>query len=174
MKPTVVAELIDHTNSKWIEEKVRECFEEEDAEAILTIPLSERRPPDKLIWRVTKNGKFTVRSAYHLAISKFSKRGTDIPSTSTDNKIWKTLRSINVPPSTRHFLWRACTNALPTKEGLCKRGIDVNPLCEMCGEEVETLKHTLLLCPVAIHSWGQTPIRIDTLVAMSLSLKNFC
>lgn len=169
-----VSDFIDPINVKWIEHRVRECFVEDDANIILATPLSQRRPPDKLVWSATPNGKYTVKSAYHLAVTKLSKRGIDLPSTSTKDTMWKKMWHINTPPSVRHFLWRACSNVLPTKEGLVKRGMQIDPACALCGEGKETTSHIFLQCPIAVHSWGQTPIRIDPSDTQKLNFKNFC
>jgi hypothetical protein len=41
-------------------------FSENEVVAICNIPLSRYNQADKLIWRVTTSGKFSVKSAYHL------------------------------------------------------------------------------------------------------------
>ena len=48
---------------------VDSIFLPHEAKAIKMIPLSVCSPPDKLVWAETTNGKFTVKSAYHLAVS---------------------------------------------------------------------------------------------------------
>lgn len=47
-------------------ELVREVFIEEDVESILSIPTSTTKNWDRKIWHPSPNGKFTVKSAYHL------------------------------------------------------------------------------------------------------------
>ena len=49
-----------------------------EADTIKSIPLSTHLPPNKLIWAVTTNGLFSVRSAYRLAmeISQFDNAGS--------------------------------------------------------------------------------------------------
>lgn len=169
-----VADLIDHDTCSWKEATIRACFQGEDAEAILATPLSERRPHDRMIWNNTKSGKFTVKSAYYLVVKAFSVKGNKIPSPSTVNKSWKKVWHINIPPSTRHFLWRACLEALPTKAGLRKRGVNVDPTCAICGEGYESVTHIMFECPTAIQTWGLTPIRIDFQAAWSLKFRSFC
>jgi nitrous oxidase accessory protein NosD len=41
-------------------------FSEAEARVIVGIPLSLDLPPDRMVWRGTTNGSFTVKSAYHL------------------------------------------------------------------------------------------------------------
>ncbi|KAL8461807.1 hypothetical protein ACS0TY_033055 [Phlomoides rotata] len=67
---------------------------------------------------------------------------------------------MGVPPKVRHFLCRACNDALPSLQALCRRGIPLDPTCPACGEAPESLSHILLRCPVAVHSWGRNPIHL--------------
>ncbi|KAK9998773.1 hypothetical protein SO802_018376 [Lithocarpus litseifolius] len=62
-----VCDLIDETRKEWKEDLIRQCFLPQDVEAILSIPLSAHGGRDRMIWAATKNGKFTVQSAYKLA-----------------------------------------------------------------------------------------------------------
>jgi hypothetical protein len=57
-------------------------------------------------------------------------------------------------PKVKFFIWRACQNALPTKENLWKRKISPDPLCDLCRATVETAEHTLLLCPWVAGVWN--------------------
>ena len=41
------------------------------------------------------------------------------------------------------FLWQACNNILPTKVNLFNKKIMIDPLCPICGLEVETIVHAL-------------------------------
>ncbi|KAL0428307.1 UNVERIFIED_CONTAM: hypothetical protein Slati_3005500 [Sesamum latifolium] len=64
-----VADLIDPIRSDWRVEQVEVVFWPSDIEYILSIPLSRVGEEDQLVWHYSKNGKFSVRSAYHLACS---------------------------------------------------------------------------------------------------------
>jgi len=44
---------------------VRQLFSSEEADLILTIPLSLRLPVDRIVWNGTRNGKFSIGSAYN-------------------------------------------------------------------------------------------------------------
>jgi len=63
MKPenpsvTKVGDLIDHENKAWHEELIREIFVAYDVESILSIPLSEKWPNDKLVCTIHRMGYF--------------------------------------------------------------------------------------------------------------------
>jgi hypothetical protein len=61
-----VASLINSNAKEWKADLVKAFLNAEEAQVVLDIPLSSSLPPDKLIWQGTKNGVFSVKSAYHL------------------------------------------------------------------------------------------------------------
>ena len=76
----------------------------QEAEMIKSIPLSSRLPEDKLIWALSPNGQFSVRSAYSLAVSL--SHAVDRGASSDAGlvrRFWKKVWSLPVPHKTRHF-----------------------------------------------------------------------
>lgn len=71
---------------------------------------------------------------------------------------WKSLWSTNTVPKIRNFLWRACSNALPTFQNLHKRHMAKSPICQLCEVEAESIEHTLLLCPWVGTVWFGSPL----------------
>ena len=63
----LVKDLINRGEFEWNVELVKQCFNAEDASAILGIPLSLMGRHDRLIWAANKSGKFSVKSVYALA-----------------------------------------------------------------------------------------------------------
>jgi hypothetical protein len=55
-----------------------------------------------------------------------------------NSDIWKVIWNLKVPKSEKHFIWRACHDILPTQDNLMRRKIVRDPLCPICGLEVET------------------------------------
>jgi hypothetical protein len=111
-----VKELMDQNMGGWNVELIRSIFHKDEAELICNLPCSRYRAPDKLIWRCTKSGDFSVRSAYHLEMERTSRMRGESSRGKDYSNFWKTLWSLQVPNSTKVFLWRACNNILPTKE----------------------------------------------------------
>lgn len=60
-----VSDLIDPSSGEWDEPLIRDNFWNIDAERILQIPLYQHHTEDYVAWHLTKNGTFSVRSAYH-------------------------------------------------------------------------------------------------------------
>ena len=67
----MVADLIDSSTARWKNEVIDSLFIDHEANLIKSIPLSSALSLNKLVWAKTNNGKFTVGSAYELAVTLF-------------------------------------------------------------------------------------------------------
>ena len=63
-----VGDLIDHDLGAWKTDTVKRLFFPHESDLIASITLSSHLPDDKMVWALTSNGKFSVRSTYHLAM----------------------------------------------------------------------------------------------------------
>lgn len=86
---------------------------------------------------------------------------------------WKKLWHADIPPKIRMFGWRALKNALPVKENLVRRGMEMDIRCPVYGEEEETVVHMLLKCHDAARSWYISPLRMDTNLFQVHDLKDW-
>jgi hypothetical protein len=59
--------LIDEDLRSWDVDLVRSVFEEDVANLVLQIPISQRGGDDVIAWPLTRFGDYTVSSAYNLA-----------------------------------------------------------------------------------------------------------
>ena len=57
-----VSELINHEQGCWNSELIDQIFLPKDAESIKQLPLSSRRPQDKLIWAGNRRGVYSVKT----------------------------------------------------------------------------------------------------------------
>uniref|UniRef100_A0A2N9H705 Reverse transcriptase zinc-binding domain-containing protein n=1 Tax=Fagus sylvatica TaxID=28930 RepID=A0A2N9H705_FAGSY len=163
-----VDSLIDVETMTWNQSLIQRVFWPRDIALILAIPLSKRKPPDRLIWTGTKNGQFTVRSAYHFLLAQ--QRCGDA-SSSTDSlwtSLWKAIWSARVQPKMKLFIWRACSDILPTQGNLFRRGVSNAKSCRWCEDEVETVSHALWQCDFAQKVWKATPISFPSDCVASL------
>ncbi|KAK4385199.1 hypothetical protein Sango_2643900 [Sesamum angolense] len=87
-----VAVLIT-TERSWNLDMIREEFLAEDAECILSIPLSADQTNDAIVWHYGENGCFSVKSAYEVAM-----RISNQASTSTDQADWCNVWRKKIPP----------------------------------------------------------------------------
>jgi hypothetical protein len=139
LEQTRVVELIDPTTKSWNLPLLKAVFQEDEAKIIYTIHLSPLQPNDQLIWRSTKNGMFTVRSAYYLAVEKQGQSRRESSGTSYMEKLWKMIWSLAVHNSVKMFLWKACNNILPTKDNLFKRKVVDHTTCPICERDEKTV-----------------------------------
>lgn len=63
-----VQELLAEDGKVWNSNLILETFWTNEAITILSIPISQRRGEDKLIWGLTNKDTFTIRSAYFAAM----------------------------------------------------------------------------------------------------------
>jgi hypothetical protein len=127
---------------------------QEEANVIINITLSPSLPQDRLIWKDSKDGIFTVRSAYHLGHSLQDMLNGQGSSGANDQCLWKFLWTLRVPNQVKVFTWRACHDILPTRVNLVRRKVLEDDLCPLYKLEKETVIHVLWNCPAAQDVWG--------------------
>lgn len=59
-------------------------------------------------------------------------------------------------PGIHHFMWRACTGILATRETLARR-LHCNPIWPLCGFSSDSISHALLACSFAKQVWKLLP-----------------
>jgi hypothetical protein len=101
LQPYSVGHLIDQNAKVWNEQLVRQLFGNETTQNILNTPLHQQVQMDKLIWKVEKNGCYSVRSAYRICIE-------DIINNDHLRKpgYWSGIRRLKVPPKVKNLVWR--------------------------------------------------------------------
>lgn len=141
-------------------------FSIHDIQKISAIPLSVTSCRDKPFSKHTKTGQFTVKSAYATAVEKTRqpKRSQKTPvETSTSyaqekSPMRKTLRALQMKHKLKHFIWRCLLQSIPVNEQIHKRTKAKNPICDYCGEAVETVQHMMFFCRNAEMIWKLAPI----------------
>jgi ribonuclease HI len=156
-----VAELIDPQTKSWNVALIKENFNEQETGLICNLPLSRYGGPDRITWRPSSTGVFTVRSAYYLEMEKQNRRWGEGSKSSGYDLIWRNLWSLGIPNATKVFLWRACKNILPTKENLCKRRVLQEDTCIFCHRETEMVTHILWECPSTRDVWSACDRRVQ-------------
>ena len=150
----LVSDLIDSATMQWDREKIFDLFAHPTRMEILAIPLPMTTSRDKLLWKENSANMFTVRSAYQVALKLKESVQAEHSRAVTDRAVWKKIWTLHVPPKVRMFVWRACSNILPTRENLHRRKIKVDPQCEVCCQKTESTGHLLWECPLARNVWA--------------------
>ncbi|XP_042950057.1 uncharacterized protein LOC122282168 [Carya illinoinensis] len=159
----LVSELIDKQSCSWKTGLIHEMFETEEANMICRIPLSITNASDKLVWRGSKDGLFSVKSAYYLLNEVDGRELGQTSRSMQEQSIWSKIWKLKVPNATKMLLWRASLESLPTKRNLFKRKIIDSPLCPVCLSEEETVTHALGSYKSAQDVWGVGPRRLQKL-----------
>ncbi|XP_024006491.1 uncharacterized protein LOC112083001 [Eutrema salsugineum] len=166
-----VRDLITSTSvyRKWNEDLLDTLVVENDKEVIKNIFLAQEEEDDKLIWHYSKDGDYSVRSGYYLARRLADPNMNNVPPPHGDpilkDKIWK----LNIVPKLKHFLWRIVSKALGTATRLQSRGIYIDPKCQRCGLQDETINHLLFECPVSNMMWRLANLPIPSILCPSPS-----
>ncbi|KAK9993986.1 hypothetical protein SO802_023689 [Lithocarpus litseifolius] len=150
MAPDVnVSSLIDSDRIAWRTEVVQQLFLPNEVDIILGIPLSARRPDDRIIWARTPSGTFTTSSAYKMLVSYDISNNAGSSNPDSQKKFWNSIWQLRVPNKIRHFVWRLCNNALPTLVNLHRRHIVPSPSCAQCHNFPEDSLHAVCICSKA-------------------------
>jgi hypothetical protein len=103
---------------------------------------------------VQRRGFFLVQSAYKLGVEDQKKVKCGSSSSLRWSSFWKKLWSAKVPHKIKIFMWRACSNILPTCTRLFERKIGSNYSCPICFEKAETTAHIFMECKIARSTWN--------------------
>ena len=131
-------------------EFVREIFTVEDAHIISSIYLSNIHMPNRLIWRESESGQFTVKTGYFMARKV---QGKDFTIDVSWKGVWKLIWKASVAPKVKFFTWRLLHGFLPVRSTLISRGVQVLNICCMCGTNEETICHVFFDCRYSKKVW---------------------
>jgi hypothetical protein len=137
MEVEKVNELLLPDGSGWNLSKLNELFYDEDVADILRIPVGRAGTRDYIAWNYTKNGIFSVKSAYHLKMQvKRNQQGRAGSSSSCDeHKGWLALWESEVPGKAKIHVWRLVENGLAVGDELQRRHIKEGICCVVCNRE---------------------------------------
>ncbi|XP_021751079.1 uncharacterized protein LOC110716751 [Chenopodium quinoa] len=116
----------------------------------IPIPMFDRK--DSWVWHYTKDGNYSVRSAYNL-LTVEQKNDTASNSTTVSKVDWSMVWDAELPPKVKFFSWRAMKNAVAARYSLAKRAMPIDTTCPMCGNDVESALHMLIKCEEAKRIW---------------------
>lgn len=156
-----VCDIINWRTRQWDRGKIATTSTPRTCTEILATPLNQTNSQDSLIWTANKSQKFTVKSAYQLALRLNTEERPEHSLARAHCATWGKIWKLNVPPKIRTFLWRACSNCLPTRDNLRRKKIQLQATCELCQSGPETVTHILWSCPFARNVWALIRGRIQ-------------
>ncbi|GJN00768.1 hypothetical protein PR202_ga17975 [Eleusine coracana subsp. coracana] len=144
----------------WDELLVRDTFWSDDVEVILAILICEG-VQDWPAWHFDTNDRFSVKSAYKLAMQNRDRQlGNDASSTSscseqTDNLSfeWHKIWQMKLPNKVKMFMWRLAHNSLVVGRNLKRRMPEKDSLCPICKRLDEDCGHLFFKCKHVHDVW---------------------
>ena len=149
-----VSILVDKERRCWIDEATDNNFLSHEAKLIKAIPLSLNDVEDKLCWRSNVDRLYSVKAGYKLLVDDELSSSVGASTESLSKSTWKGLWKMRTPNRIRTLLWRANSDALPTRVNLVKRKVLTDPTCQACGADQESTLHALWSCPKLKEVWA--------------------
>ena len=150
-----VAMLINPVIGWWNTHLIDRHFYPPDAKLIKSLPLCSTPQSDVLIWPKEKTGTYSVKSGYKLLCEWQNVELNQPRISDIDRNFWSSIWKINVPGKIKHFIWKACSNSLPTKENLLKRKVVQDTVCQRCSNDSEDVVHSLWSCEGLREVWNR-------------------
>jgi hypothetical protein len=119
-----VSELVNQNTGSWNHTFITQLFNSRDTTEIMKIPLNLQHEEDTPIWKHSKNGTYSVRSAYYHLMEDI----IDNDHLKVEGN-WKKLWKSCVPTKVKMFLWRLLRGCLPVRSRLVQKGIQCNNKC---------------------------------------------
>ncbi|KAF7810509.1 reverse transcriptase [Senna tora] len=141
-----LSSIID--DGKWRLEELTNVISQEELKAITGMPISSLGSEDERVWMHEMKGNYTVKFGYRIAKSVLDKDVVPRASSSfmVSGDLWRAIWRLKVAEKVKHFIWRLCTNSLPTMVNLMKKRCLVKACCPVCGSEDESGEHLFLFC----------------------------
>ncbi|KAK0581430.1 hypothetical protein LWI29_013728 [Acer saccharum] len=111
---------------------------------ISSIPQSNSVTADSVVWHYEKNGEYTVRSGYKVAM--INGQVTSLSGLGGCNTLWNSIWKLGIPGKIKVFIWRVCHQWILSLVSLERRGIQVEWLCPRCNRKPDTISHALWGC----------------------------
>ena len=124
--------LISSTTSTWDQNLLYQHFINFEDQHIMAIPLCMTHQKDVHIWLGYSNGEYSVKTSYKQLCEDENSASASTMDVSNQKSFWKRIWKIWVLNKIKTFLWRVCSDALPTKVNLKKRKILEDARCSAC------------------------------------------
>lgn len=85
------------------------------------MPISKLGAEDRLTWRYTKDGVFSMRSAYYVDLTKKRRAKGELSTEMEQDDRWKYIQGMKVPRVVKMFLWKTGNNILLSRKNLSNR-----------------------------------------------------
>ena len=165
---TMVCDLMDPLTHMWVPGLIQEGFNEVEAKLILSTPISWTGGCDKLVWFHSRNGVYSVRSGYGVALElmengMLGRKGRGAGSEkSKHHRLWNSIWALDVPNKLKFFIWKWCHHSLAVRRNLARRNMRIDNVCSVCGKPDETENHIFFQCVVSHLFWFGSCLQLNS------------
>ena len=131
-------------NGSWELQEVQHELDNYLIQEILSSNVCLSDKPDKLIWKPSQMGNFSIKTAWGLIRSQG--QPNDLAAL-----IWKQPS----PPSAQLLGWRILKNSLPMDSAFQNVGVSLASRCVLCYSEAESPSHLFIDCQYATVLWSK-------------------
>ncbi|KAL9859811.1 putative RNA-directed DNA polymerase [Arabidopsis thaliana] len=103
---------------------------------------------DRISWRETQNGEFSVRTAYEMLTRDEAPRPNM-------EKFYTRIWRVRVPERVKVFLWLVGNQVIMTNAERYRRHLCDSEVCQVCKGGLETILHVLRDCPSMSGIWSR-------------------
>jgi len=146
----IVYQLFNPTTTTCNRDFIAFIMNTQDTSDICKLPLHSRTHSDTIIWNVSLNGSYTVKSAYKMCSSILDQRTNHHASSD-----WKLIWSLRVSPKIKHFCWRLLRSCLPMRFNLQSHGVHCQSACVVCNNDLEDEMHMFMHCKFSTDCWNE-------------------
>ena len=100
-----VCDLFLPGTQTWDSGRLASCFLPWEADIVRKIQVCADGEEDILIWPLTADGDYSVRSAYRMLVDNENRVLPSSSAPNVDGLVWKKIWKVRVPHKIRHFLW---------------------------------------------------------------------
>ncbi|KAF7844578.1 ribonuclease H [Senna tora] len=156
-----VMDLIQHNSLMWNTVTLNRVYDTHNARCIASIHISVTNVRDKLLWKGSNDGEYSVRQGYKMVLRNSSSQvsnavSVQVPNPSHRNNIWRLIWRLKLPYRIVMFMWRVLNNNLPTFSVLNRHHMPLQNICNACNQDDESLIHVFLQCNFASAVWFGT------------------
>ncbi|XP_024177653.1 uncharacterized protein LOC112183500 [Rosa chinensis] len=88
-------------------------------------------------------------------------------------ELWRRIWKATVPGKVQIYVWRACSNLLPTRAKLSTKGYQGDLQCLLCSHAYEDTSHVFCKCPIATAILTASPFNLGSSLLPSLEFKEW-
>ena len=84
-----------------------------------------------------------MKTTYRVALRLKQQEQVEYSLAQKDRRLWNSIWQLNIPLKVQNFVWRVCSNLLPTHTNLCRRKVPLNPAYVICQQHDKIMAHAL-------------------------------